>query len=1515
MILPRFELTISHDEDGSVRIAATGPAGTASIATPLPVPDVAAEAANGWDEAKRLGAALFAFAFPPAIDDLLEESRHRAEDAPVTIALDVAGDLATLPWELLYDPEIERFLVLSSGTPLTRAHKVVPEASPPEHANLRVRIVAPIIDEAVLAASEVLAPDPRVDVSAGTPAAPPRRRSHVVILRDGLDPETAIPVRTPVAILSGCLADGQRACSRARTVVVLPPTIDVKRRDTFLRALLTRLALGDTIETATVAGRRATASEQDATPADWAGPVLLTTTLPGTVVEPEEISTILGRRVMEHTVSWVQDALSGVVTSAIVFLVGLVLFRLGFSSSNSFELDILSPISLYQSFSALMIELSNYRQALLLVVSGILATATAIVAYLWWRNRVIDPEEATGLVARFAGPLSRLRTLTFLAVATLTVLGSYGYQQYLWRVKLPIPGDALGLAVTRAGQSDDFQQRLKATLADPGSVQSVVVRELPVEYDAGDIDTARQVGKRIGAEAVIVYRTEEREGQTGFVAYLVFTEPRLGRTFLSRTPTVLTGANPAPAPATTRIQEGIAVPILRASSLDALAEAGAGLVDYQAGRIDRAIAHLERARASGIGGTDAGLVDFYLASAYALDDRSAAARTTYTAAATAYEERATTERLGPQDELVLVTTYLALGNLSREAGDWPTALQWLHKAIAHRDELLARATGVDRPSDVNEVYARVYGELATVNQATGDREEELFWAKRTDDELQTLAAAVADTDRTGLVRLSATRLAVGDCIGAVDAVNGALAIAPGDADALLNAAAIAYLQSDVQSARNHLTGVPAGDPLGVRAHDALGLLSTLAAIDGFSGYAEPTFLADTRAILEPIASPSTLALQELGAAGSWQGASALQDLTALYGGDAITAAKSRVEWSTDPVRRQTAIDAYSHAITRLTELAARRPGDPTVATALTSAYAGRMSAFTSGQDAANAIADAEAVRVWADKVLAEGSGATRRDRLAAWALSLEALNELARLDANPPSDVLLRSIERATNEAQSAAPADDLEASAVRAIYDEVIHYATTVAANPEQAAQAQTARASVAGPSPVAQSLLRTVCQEERDRLAGDALLAAGDAAGAQTSYESALATNPRYAPALIGLSAARERQDDFAGAVTHATTATEVAPSSVEAWINLGVAQLAEGNAPQRDAALDRFFALTSEQPDQVRTSHLRLGIARVRDLLDRRPNLAVSVREVIPRFQAALDRLPDDGGYQLAARYAELGSLALTADDAATAEALLRRSLELDPHQAPALTDLATSELVQGRDASAEIAAALGEPDDPLWSRAGVEKVTLLTRMKARLDDYTRRFPDRARTLAVLIEPVTTAHAALASPAVPAETDPLAETYESTIFGFSLTMTGDWTILQSFPQESLDGVLLSNGVSLMYIIVIEMPGKTPAQCLQQELDALAADPDVSDFRPMTDADGTEIRGDSPDLAFAAYRFTSAEDDNMAPDRVAYTSCQPYPSPDAMLVVQHITPAESYAEQVVAREALLANLVLSET
>src|SRR5215212_5372448 len=143
MTLPRFVLSIGHDAESQGDLRASGPTGqvhvssTSSQAKANALPSVPAYATT-WDEARAIGEQLFAFAFPPAIDQLMEESRHAAGDRRLSIVIETLGDeIAKLPWELLYDPEVERFLVLSNGSTVVRGSAFAPEPSPPEHGNLR----------------------------------------------------------------------------------------------------------------------------------------------------------------------------------------------------------------------------------------------------------------------------------------------------------------------------------------------------------------------------------------------------------------------------------------------------------------------------------------------------------------------------------------------------------------------------------------------------------------------------------------------------------------------------------------------------------------------------------------------------------------------------------------------------------------------------------------------------------------------------------------------------------------------------------------------------------------------------------------------------------------------------------------------------------------------------------------------------------------------------------------------------------------------------------------------------------------------------------------------------------------------------------------------------------------------------------------------------------------------------------------------------------------------------------
>jgi hypothetical protein len=76
------------------------------------------------DTAKDLGKALFdAIFYADTLDRLhrsLDEVRHKAAGLRIRLRLADVPELASLPWECLYDPVLDRFLALSSETPLVR---------------------------------------------------------------------------------------------------------------------------------------------------------------------------------------------------------------------------------------------------------------------------------------------------------------------------------------------------------------------------------------------------------------------------------------------------------------------------------------------------------------------------------------------------------------------------------------------------------------------------------------------------------------------------------------------------------------------------------------------------------------------------------------------------------------------------------------------------------------------------------------------------------------------------------------------------------------------------------------------------------------------------------------------------------------------------------------------------------------------------------------------------------------------------------------------------------------------------------------------------------------------------------------------------------------------------------------------------------------------------------------------------------------------------------------------------
>lgn len=94
--------------------------------------------------------------------------------------------------------------------------------------------------------------------------------------------------------------------------------------------------------------------------------------------------------------------------------------------------------------------------------------------------------------------------------------------------------------------------------------------------------------------------------------------------------------------------------------------------------------------------------------------------------------------------------------------------------------------------------------------------------------------------------------------------------------------------------------------------------------------------------------------------------------------------------------------------------------------------------------------------------------------------------------------------------------------------------------------------------------------------KLRGDAMLALGKHADAVALYQRVLDTNPRYAPALVGMGRAASVAGDLPGARRFADRALAAAPRDVDSWLFEGDLLRAQGKVLEAQAAYNKAIAI---------------------------------------------------------------------------------------------------------------------------------------------------------------------------------------------------------------------------------------------------------------------------------------------------------------------------------------------------
>ncbi len=453
---------------------------------------------------------------------------------------------------------------------------------------------------------------------------------------------------------------------------------------------------------------------------------------------------------------------TGVVASVVTGIAGLFLYQY---VSSGFSANVFTNPQLLDSLKGTILELSAVNELSLLGLAGLIVVA--LVAAILIRQSATEyrPGRPAPAAVQFTGQFVSIRSIGFLVGSLALVLGAFAYQQYLWRVELPIPDDAVGIALTREAAAASISEELEEALFVQGDSDRIVIRELPVKFDAGDIENAREMGDRIGARAVVIYREDEQDDQQQYTAYVVFTDPAVGVT-VGTSPVSSDESETVVQQGGIIIQQSVPVPVLRTASLAQLVDATAGIIAHDEGRYREAIQLLEEARTADSAGRDVGLIDHYLGSAYWYTSQHNEAVDAYQRVIDVYEDRMETGRIPAQDVLILAQSYLDLGRIRLTQNDsaWADEAQALfEEALGLREDLLSRQQQLERPGDIRVTYAQVYAMIADIHRVRGDIDEQQHWEARAIDEAEAIGAGADPDDDKAAIQEAAARGLAGDC--------------------------------------------------------------------------------------------------------------------------------------------------------------------------------------------------------------------------------------------------------------------------------------------------------------------------------------------------------------------------------------------------------------------------------------------------------------------------------------------------------------------------------------------------------------------------------------------------------------------------------------------------------------------------------------------------------------------------------------------------------------------------------
>ena len=147
-----------------------------------------------------------------------------------------------------------------------------------------------------------------------------------------------------------------------------------------------------------------------------------------------------------------------------------------------------------------------------------------------------------------------------------------------------------------------------------------------------------------------------------------------------------------------------------------------------------------------------------------------------------------------------------------------------------------------------------------------------------------------------------------------------------------------------------------------------------------------------------------------------------------------------------------------------------------------------------------------------------------------------------------------------------------------------------------------------------------------------------------------------------------------------------------------------------------------------------------------------------------------------------------------------------------------------------------------------------------------------------------------------------------YTSPDYGYSISWDSTWEVSDESVSAGYNMIALDNGASTVYLEGVDSAGSAD-DCVASVVSALKKGSGVSGVAILTQDDGTEVSGSSPERSYAVYQFTYAGSAGTV-DYNEYIDCRPIETGVSMLAITDLVVADKFTGEIDPLLKLLDNL-----